>query len=171
MSAPAKPPPQIKLGTSRFFDPHVDDRLITEEGEQILDEIRRHWVTRLWPGSQVVLGMIAFGVMPQLGHLWWLGLVLGVGLGVRGFWGMHVEFMDRFVVTNLRVFRVNGVIDQNFASMPLSRVLDIAMQRPFWGRFLATPSSCSRVPPKTRACARFTSWARRTPGCTCFSAW
>ena len=134
MSAPAKPPPQIKLGTSRFFDPHVYDRLITEEGEQILDEIRRHWVTRLWPGSQVVLGMIAFGVMPQLGHLWWLGLVLGVGLGVRGFWGMHVEFMDRFVVTNLRVFRVNGVIDQNFASMPLSRVLDIAMQRPFWGQ-------------------------------------
>ena len=47
-----------RLGWSRFLDPHVDDRLITEEGEYILDEIHRHWVTRLWPGSQVVLGMI-----------------------------------------------------------------------------------------------------------------
>ena len=29
---------------------------------------------------------------------------------------------------------MNGVLDQRFASMPLSRVLDIAMQRPFWGQ-------------------------------------
>lgn len=124
----------FKLGWSRFLDPHVDDRLIVDEGEYILDEIRRHWVTRLWPGTWVLVGMIAFGVMPSLGHLWWVAMAIGVVLGVGGFWRMHVQYMDRFVVTNLRVFRVNGVLDQRFASMPLSRVLDMSMERPFWGQ-------------------------------------
>lgn len=135
MSLPTAPPAsQLKLGWSRFLDPHVDDRLIAEEGEYILDEIRRHWVTRLWPGTWVLVGMIAFGVMPSLGHLWWVAMAIGVVLGVGGFWRMHVQYMDRFVVTNLRVFRVNGVLDQRFASMPLSRVLDMSMERPFWGQ-------------------------------------
>jgi Bacterial PH domain len=125
---------QLKLGWSRFLDPHVDDRLIAEEGEYVLDEIRRHWVTRLWPGARVVLGMLAFGVMPWMGHLWWVAMVLGLVLGLNGFWRMHIEYMDRFVVTNLRVYRVNGVLDQRCASMPLARVLDISMQRPFWGQ-------------------------------------
>lgn len=123
-----------KLGWSRFLDPHVDARLIVEEGEYVLDEIARHWVTRLFPGLLVLIGMILFGVMPWMGHLWWIGLVVGLGLGVFGFWKMHVEYMDRFVVTNLRVFRVKGVLDQRCASMPLSRVLDISMKRPFWGQ-------------------------------------
>lgn len=135
MSLPLAPAPvQRKLGWSRFLDPHIDDRLITEEGEYVLDEIRRHWVTRLWPGARVLLGMIAFGLMPALGHLWWIAMTAGVVLGLNGFWRMHTEYMDRFVVTNLRVFRVNGVLDQKFASMPLSRVLDMSMQRPFWGQ-------------------------------------
>lgn len=115
--------------------------------------------------------MIAFGVMPQLGHMWWLALVLGVGLGIRGFWRMHVEFMDRFVVTNLRVFRVNGVVDQKVRLDAAVAVLDIMMQRPFWGRSSGTPASCPRAPHKTRGCARSTTSGRRTPGCTCFSAW
>lgn len=125
---------QVKLGWSRFLDPHIEARLIDEEGEFILEEIRRHWVTRLWPGVRVMLGMIAFGLMPWLGHYWWVATIGGLALGLQGFWRMHTEYMDRFVVTNLRVFRVHGVFDQRYASMPLARVLDISMQRPFWGQ-------------------------------------
>lgn len=134
MTLPAERSANVKLGWSRFFDPHINDRLIAEEGEFVLDEIGRHWVTRLWPGIRVVLGMLLFGVMPQLGHFWWVALVGGLLLGLNGFWRMHTEYMDRFVVTNLRVFRLNGVLDQRCASMPLTRVLDITMQRPFWGQ-------------------------------------
>lgn len=137
MTSPGSPSaPAVKLGWSRFLDPHIEERLIVEEDEYVLDEIRRHWVTRLWPGGLVVVGMLCFPMMPWLGHFWWAALLIGLGLGVYGFWRMHSEFMDRFVVTNLRVFRVHGVLDQHFASMPLSRVLDIAMQRPFWGQML-----------------------------------
>lgn len=135
MSLPAAPSPsELKLGWSRFLDPHVDDRLITEEGEYILDEIHRHWVTRLWPGIWVLLGMASLASMPLLGHFWWAAMGFGLVLGLLGFWRMHVEYMDRFVVTNLRVYRVHGVLDQRCASMPLARVLDISMQRPFWGQ-------------------------------------
>lgn len=134
MAAVANQAPPVKLGWSRFFDPHVEARLIAEEGEYILDEIQRHWATRIWPGIRVLLGMLMFGVMPALGHFWWVALIGGLLLGLNGFWGMHVQYMDRFVVTNLRVYRVNGVLDQRCASMPLSRVLDISMQRPLWGQ-------------------------------------
>lgn len=127
-------PRHLKLGWSRFFDPHVGARLIAEEGEFVLDEITRHWVTRVFPGLLVLIGMVLFGVMPWMGHQWWIGLAVGLSLGIFGFWRMHVEYMDRFVVTNLRVFRVNGVLDQRCASMPLSRVLDISMKRPLLGQ-------------------------------------
>jgi len=44
--------------------------------------------------------------------------------------------MDCFVVTNMRVFRVNGVYSQSLATMPLSRILDITVNKPFIGRLL-----------------------------------
>ena len=44
--------------------------------------------------------------------------------------------MDRFVVTNMRVFRVQGVLSQSLATMPLRRILDITVKKPFWGRLL-----------------------------------
>ena len=44
--------------------------------------------------------------------------------------------MDRFVVTNMRVFRVKGVFSQSLATMPLSRILDITVLKPFTGRIL-----------------------------------
>lgn len=127
-------PHHVELGWSRFADPHIEDRLIVEEGEYVIYEIGRHWVTRLFPGFRVVLGMLCFVVMPRLGHVWWVALLAGLVLGLNGFWRMHTEYMDRFVITDFRVFRVHGVLDQTFAMMPISRVLDISMQRPFWGQ-------------------------------------
>ena len=44
--------------------------------------------------------------------------------------------MDRFVITNMRVFRVHGVLSQQLATMPLSRILDITVKKPLHGRLL-----------------------------------
>jgi hypothetical protein len=44
--------------------------------------------------------------------------------------------MDRFVITNMRVFRVRGVLTQKLATMPLGRILDITVEKPFLGRIL-----------------------------------
>ena len=44
--------------------------------------------------------------------------------------------IDRFVVTNQRVFRVHGLLNRKEATMPLSRILDISVDKPLQGRIL-----------------------------------
>jgi hypothetical protein len=46
------------------------------------------------------------------------------------------EYRDRFVITNQRVFRVNGVLSTARASVPLLRILDITVNKPVIGRWL-----------------------------------
>jgi hypothetical protein len=38
------------------------------------------------------------------------------------------------VITNMRVFRVHGVLAQQMATMPLGRILDISVEKPLTGR-------------------------------------
>jgi uncharacterized membrane protein YdbT with pleckstrin-like domain len=44
--------------------------------------------------------------------------------------------MDRFVITNMRVFRIRGVFSRTLATMPMTRILDITVEKPFLGRVL-----------------------------------
>ena len=46
------------------------------------------------------------------------------------------EFRDRFVITNMRVFRVHGTFNTQRASVPLGRILDITVKKPLLGRLL-----------------------------------
>jgi hypothetical protein len=41
-----------------------------------------------------------------------------------------------FVITNMRVFRVRGVFSRRLATMPISRILDITVEKPLIGRML-----------------------------------
>jgi hypothetical protein len=52
------------------------------------------------------------------------------------------EQRDRFVITNMRVFRVHGVLAQHLATMPLSRILDISVRKPLLGRMLGYGHFC-----------------------------
>jgi hypothetical protein len=40
------------------------------------------------------------------------------------------------VITNMRVFRVKGVLARSLATMPLGRILDITVVKPMSGRIL-----------------------------------
>ena len=55
---------------------------------------------------------------------------------VQAGWKMLEEYRDRFVITNQRVFRVNGVLNTARASVPLSRILDITVKKPLIGQWL-----------------------------------
>lgn len=121
---------------SRFLAPDVARRMLVDEGEFIVDEVYRHWVTRVVPSLAVVGGMACFLLMPLLGAGWWVGLFCGFALGAWGFYRIHFEFMDRFVITNMRVFRVHGVVDQHMATMPIARILDISVRQTFLGQVL-----------------------------------
>ncbi len=63
-------------------------------------------------------------------------LVAALGLFAHAAWGTARERRDRFVVTNMRVFRIHGVLSQRLATMPLSRILDITVIKPLHGRLL-----------------------------------
>lgn len=119
-----------------YASPRTERRLLTEEGEFIVDEVVKHWVTRVVPTLIVVGGMALFLLMPLLGSGWWLGLLLGIGVGGYGFYRLHSVYMDRFVITNMRVFRVHGIFDQHMATMPIARILDISVRQTFWGQML-----------------------------------
>ena len=66
----------------------------------------------------------------------WIVFLLAVGLLGHALWRWATHFMDVFVVTDLRVLRLTGVLSDNHASTPLTRILDITVQKPALGRLL-----------------------------------
>jgi hypothetical protein len=63
-------------------------------------------------------------------------LLVSFALAGHAWWGFLREHRDRFVITNMRVFRLHGVLTSNLATMPLSRILDITVKKPLLGRIL-----------------------------------
>lgn len=118
----------------RFLDPEVEAHLISDEGEVIIDEVVAHPIAILRPVLGLFVTMALFLAMPFLGQFFWLALIAGLVLLVFCLYRIHERHMNRFVVTNMRVFRVNGVFSQTVATMPMQRILDISVRQSFIGR-------------------------------------
>ena len=122
-------------GLSRFIDPHVEKYLLVTQNEQIVDEVRRHPMAIFFPVLRLVGAAVLFFcallVDPRVG---WVLILAGIVLSVQALWRILDEHMDRFVITNMRVYRVHGILGQNRATMPMSRILDITVEKPFAGR-------------------------------------
>lgn len=121
---------------SRFLRPEASRRLLVDEGEFIVDEVSKHWVCYVLPTLLVLAGACCMLAMPVLGPGWWIALLAGVVLVCVGFYRIHVQFMDRFLITNMRVFRVHGIVDQHMATMPIARILDISVRQDLPGQLL-----------------------------------
>ena len=119
-----------------LFTPDVQRYLLLDEGEQIVDEVVKHPICMAVPVLIALLGVTSMFVSSLIGPWWYIMVVLGVVLSFIGLWKFHVQSMDRFVVTNMRVFRVHGVVERHVATMPLSRILDIAVVQSPWGMML-----------------------------------
>lgn len=118
-------------------DPDIGRHLLREEGEVIVDEVRRHWVVFIGPALIVLLGISFLGVFAVTSlRLAWFPLAVSLGLLGYGIWLALSQHMDRFVITNMRVFRVKGVFARSLATMPLGRILDITVNKPLHGRLL-----------------------------------
>lgn len=118
-------------------DPQIGKHLLREEGEVIVDEVDHHWVAYVRPALEALLGLVLLIASTVVAvQVAWVLLVAGFGmLGVAA-WGGLREKRDRFVITNMRVFRVHGVLTSQLATMPLSRILDITVRKPLLGRIL-----------------------------------
>jgi len=120
-----------------LLDPQIGRHLLREEGEVIVDEVGKHWIVYVVPaliafGGVLCLAMFLFASV----RVAWLPLVLGLGLLGWGGWRALAANLDRFVITNMRVFRVKGVLARSLATMPLVRILDITVVKPMTGRLL-----------------------------------
>ncbi len=120
-----------------LFDPEVTRHLIADEGEIVVDEVRKHWMANLLPFLEM-----AVAVLIIISMLWWptaivwLPLLLALVIAAHAGWMIWARHMDRFVITNMRVFRVHGILAQHTATMPMSRILDITVHKPLIGRIL-----------------------------------
>jgi hypothetical protein len=121
----------------RFGDPAIGKHLLRDEGEVIVDEVGHHWVVYTVPAIEVVGAVALLCATPFVAlGVAWVPMLLALGVTLHALWLALAEHMDRFVVTNMRVFRVHGVLGQQVATMPLSRILDITVTKPLQGRQL-----------------------------------
>ena len=118
-------------------DPNIAKHLLREEGEVIVDEVRHHWVAYIKPIIETLIAVPLLIFAPFVNvNVAWLMMIVAFALLLHAIWGALREHRDRFVITNMRVFRVNGVLTSNLATMPLHRILDITVIKPFHGRLL-----------------------------------
>lgn len=118
-----------------MLDPKVTTHLIADEGEIIVDEVRKHWMAIALSVVEliaVVLLLFAMFWLPE--QFAWLPLLVALVLAGHAAWRILTERMDRFVITNMRVFRVHGIVSQHIATMPMARILDISVHKPLMGR-------------------------------------
>ena len=117
------------------LDPNVEQFLIADQGEFIVDEVRKHWAAVFVPILELLAIIPVLLLMRFLpSGAYWVPLLGALFLLVNALWRMLGIRMDRFVVTNMRVFRVHGILSQHVATMPISRILDISVHTPIIGR-------------------------------------
>jgi hypothetical protein len=112
----------------------VDRQLLPDE--HVVDDVRHVWVAFVGPAGllalAVLLGLWALLAVP-IDSLW-LPLVLALVLASFSADRLARVWKDRLIITDSRVMRVSGVYSRKAAWMPLSRVLDITVDRPLWLR-------------------------------------
>ena len=125
------------MAQGRFLAPDIGRHLLREEDEVVVDEVTHHWVAYLPVAAYGLVGLVLVLWLPVVdADLGGVVLLLALGLlAVAGYKGLGVH-LDRFVITNMRVFRIHGVLSQSLATMPLTRILDITVQKPLIGRLL-----------------------------------
>lgn len=122
---------------SRVLDPRVEQYLLVEEDEYIVDEVQKHPMAVFWPVVRLVAAALLFvGALYVDPRAAWLFLLAATVLGAQALWRILEAHMDRFVITNMRAFRVHGILSQRRATTPMSRILDITVDQPFIGRIL-----------------------------------
>lgn len=122
----------------RFLtEPDIGRHLLRDEGEVIVDEVRKHWVVYVVPAAVALVGVFFLWLFLVASvRIAWFPLVIGLVLLFWAGWRALGANMDRFVITNMRVFRVKGVLARSLATMPLGRILDITVVKPLTGRIL-----------------------------------
>jgi len=120
---------------SSFAAPDISRHLLREEGEVVVDEVSHHWIVFVRPVVEAVVGLVLLVLSATIDmNIAWVVVLLAFAAILHAGWAALREQRDRFVITNMRIFRIHGVLSTQLATMPLARVLDITVAKPFIGR-------------------------------------
>lgn len=126
-----------------WMEPRTDANLSIRAGEHKILEIKKHWAASVWSVIKVsgasLLWTWATFADTQFGFVdfYWIFLMpFALAMIIQGMWHITGEFRDRFVITNQRIFRINGVFSKTRASIPIGRILDITAKQPILGQVL-----------------------------------
>jgi hypothetical protein len=109
----------------------------------IVDVVYHHWAAYTVPLLESALAVLMLGATATVpAAISTVPFLVALGLFGHAAWGTARERRDRFVITNMRVFRVHGVFSQRLATMPLHRILDITVVKPLHGRILGFGHFC-----------------------------
>jgi len=108
--------------------------------ERTVIRVRRHWATLSSDGLQVIGLIVLAGIVSVAGRTsnelqwvaWWI--LLTAVLRFAFVWGEW--FVERFVVTDMRVIITSGIITRKVAMMPLVKVTDMTYERSVLGQML-----------------------------------
>lgn len=127
----------IRALLDRLPDQEIDSHLLADEGELVIDLVHHHPIV-FWRPIAEIVGTAALWLIAIVGpiQLGWLFIVAGVALALHALYLTLRERRDVFVVTNMRVFRASGVFSVRIATMPITRILDITVEKPLLGRML-----------------------------------
>lgn len=122
----------------------VKNRLLhgQDQDEDIVDEVFHHPVVYLRALAEALLAaLVAASAIRAVGDGAvgdGVGLLLLVAFAilVHAAYLWLLQFLDIFVITNVRMLRVSGILNIKQASTPVSRILDITLKQPLLGRFL-----------------------------------
>lgn len=117
-------------------DPRTQKHLISDQGEIVIDEVSKHWAALVGASLELVAGLLVPFIAIAAPKIWWLPVLIGMALVLHAGWRILDRRRDHFVITNMRVFRIHGILAEHIATMPLSRILDISVDKPFIGRIL-----------------------------------
>lgn len=127
----------VFVGWLRGLRPDYRKHLLREKDEDLVAVLEHHAVSYTKPAAVAVAGF-ALLVLPVLLSERLLGFPILLGFGLLA-WAAYVAvgiYKDIVVVTNLRVFKMTGLFTKKRAYIPISRILDITVVQPFWGRFM-----------------------------------
>ena len=121
----------------RLPDQDYERHLLRVEDEQVVKVVRHHQIVYALPAIEIfsLVPMLLLAVLGPI-ELGWLFIFLGLGLTAHGVYCAWRERRDIFVVTNMRVFRMTGIISTRIATMPNTRILDITVTKTLIGRLL-----------------------------------
>jgi PH (Pleckstrin Homology) domain-containing protein len=119
------------------LDPHIDRFVMARAGEKKVLEIHKHWIVMVWPVVDIVLGIgLTVWALSLPGNWFWLVWFFGFVLGLNGTFRALDEYRDRFMISTIRLGWFHGVLSTQRAFIPIQKVLDVTVLRPWLGRWL-----------------------------------